>query len=67
MFTKPKGVLTGLSKLSMTSTYHGSSKIELNHWHETVQNLMHSRLQYELLQGLMDFVAFLVDKLWQKW
>jgi len=39
MFTKPQDVLTGLSKQSMTSTSYGSSKIEPNHWRETVRNL----------------------------
>jgi len=28
---------------------------------------MHSRQQYEVLEGLMDFLAFLIDELWQKW
>jgi len=32
-------VLTGLSKQSMTSTPRGSSKIKLNHWHETARDL----------------------------
>jgi len=27
---------------------------------------MHSRLWYELSEGLMDILAFLVGKLWQK-
>jgi len=25
---------------------------------------MHSRLWYDVLEGLMDFLAFLVDELW---
>jgi len=39
MFTKPQNVLTGLSKQSMTSTSHGSSKIKPNLWRETVRDL----------------------------
>jgi len=29
------------------------------------QSFLDSRLQYESLEGLMDFLAFLVQKLWQ--
>jgi len=43
MFTKQQDVLTGLSKQSMMSTSHGSSKIKPNHWRETARYL-HSRL-----------------------
>jgi len=30
-----------------------------------VQSFLDSRLQYESFEGLMDFLAFLVQKLWQ--
>jgi len=29
------------------------------------QSFLDSKLQYESLEGLMDFLAFLVQKLWQ--
>jgi len=67
MFAKPQDVLTGLSKQSMTSTSHGSSKIEPNHWRETARDLNAFYAIVRALEGLMDILAFLVDKLRQKW
>jgi len=59
MFTKPQDVLTGLSKqwrrrpvgVRKSSRITGVKPCE----------------KYDLLEGLMDILAFLVDKLWQKW
>jgi len=46
----------------MTLSSPGSRPIEPISWFKV---LVASRLQYESLEGLMDFLAFLVDKLWQ--
>jgi len=45
----------------MTS-YPGSRTNHHILWHK---DFLDSRLQYESLEGLMDFLAFLVQKLWQ--
>ena len=37
---------------------------ESNHPSDLVTLFLDSRLQYESLEGLMDFLAFLVQKLW---
>ena len=51
----------------MTSSSPGSRTLEPISW---LQVFLHSRLWHEPLDGLMDFLAFLVQKLWQnmqKW
>jgi len=47
----------------MMTSSPGSRTIEPILW---LKVLLDSRLQYEFLEGLMDFLAFLVQKLWQK-
>jgi len=46
----------------MMTSYPGSRTIHHILWLKVV---LDSRLQYESLEGLMDFLAFLVQKLWQ--
>jgi len=50
--------LTGLSKHWMTSTSHGSAKIEPISWCETSLDLN----GFWALEGLIDILAFLVEK-----
>jgi len=55
--------MAGLSKHWMTSTSRGSSTIEPNLWLKALLD-MDFTLQDKSLGGLMEFLAFLVQKLW---
>jgi len=46
----------------MTSSSPGSRTIEPILW---LKYFLDSKLQYKSLEGLMDFLVFLVQKLWQ--
>jgi len=46
----------------MTSSFLGSRTIEPILW---LKVLLDSRQQYESSEGLMDFLAFMIQKLWQ--
>jgi len=58
-----RGCLCIFVYIWMTSSSPGSRPIEPISW---LKVFLDSRLQYESLEGLMDFLAFLVQKLWHK-